>query len=39
MALESSNVISEEKLRAILPNTLTNESLRLHVQNMEIQKK
>jgi len=35
MALEASDTIPESKLRAILPNTSTNESLRIFLRNLE----
>jgi len=36
MAHEGSSRISEESLRANLPYTSTNESLRLFLQNLEV---
>jgi len=36
LAHEGANKINEDVLRAILPNTSTNESLRLYLQNLEV---
>ena len=38
MAYESSNSIPESELKRILPNTSTNESLRIFLQNLETKK-
>jgi len=38
MAYESSNSIPDLELKRILPNTSTNESLRIFLQNLEAKK-